>query len=256
MNARASRHPGGDARRPAARGRRRGSRVSHAPASGPGIDGARLPAAVRAGQRRQPVARRKPGRGAWWPTSGFVLREATTAGRRVKVACFGAVFTVPEHQGRGRGQPGVRRRHRPRPLARAPTWRLVSGARGLYQRAGFFPYPPCLRYRVEGARGRSAGGAPPARPVPYGPSALEDVMALQAAEPVRFERSVEDWSRLLAARHPVLFAGAALRHRARGPARWPTPPWPAWRPPKRPCRPGGCSRWPATGRPSPRPPPP
>jgi predicted N-acetyltransferase YhbS len=128
---------------------------------------------------------------------GFVVREATTGGRRVRVACFGAVFTLPEHQGRG-----VASRVFAAAAAHARSLgadlALVSGARGLYQRAGFAPYPPCLRYRVDGPLPAPAGSAP-VRPVPYGPSALGDVIALQAAEPVRFERSAEDWSRLIAA---------------------------------------------------------
>jgi predicted N-acetyltransferase YhbS len=133
---------------------------------------------------------------------GFVVREATTAGRRVKVASFGAVFTVPEHQGRGLAS-RVFAAATAHARSLGADLALVSGARGLYQRAGFSPYPPCPRYRVGGDARAAVAGAVSARPVPYGPSALADVMALQAAEPVRFERSVEDWRRLLAAR--ILF---------------------------------------------------
>jgi predicted N-acetyltransferase YhbS len=126
---------------------------------------------------------------------GFVLREATTAGRRVKVACFGAVFTSTEHQGRGLASQ-VFAAATAHARAQGADLALVSGARGLYLRAGFSQYPACARYRVSDAAELATGAV---RPVPYGPSALADVMALHAAEPVRFERSVEDWSRLLAA---------------------------------------------------------
>jgi GNAT superfamily N-acetyltransferase len=128
---------------------------------------------------------------------GFVLRNARTAGRQLKVACFGSVFTVAEHQGRGLASrlfaaATAHARDQGADLA------LVSGARGLYDRAGFSPYPPCLRYQIPAHASAGPTGAPAVRPVPYGPSALSDLMALQAAEPVRFERSVEDWNRLLA----------------------------------------------------------
>jgi GNAT superfamily N-acetyltransferase len=128
---------------------------------------------------------------------GFVLRDATTAGRRVKVACFGAVFTQTEHQGRGVAS-RVFAAAASHARAQGADLALVSGARGLYLRAGFSPYPPCTRYRVSDVTAADLATAG-VRPVPYGPSALTDVMALHAAEPVRFERSVDDWNRLLAA---------------------------------------------------------
>ncbi len=128
---------------------------------------------------------------------GFVLREAAISGQRIRVACFGAVFTEAEHQGRGLAT-RVFATASGQARALGADLALVSGARGLYLRAGLAPYPPCLRYRVSGAPARPIS-PPLVKPVPYGPSALDDVRALQAAEPVRFERSPEDWSRLLAA---------------------------------------------------------
>jgi GNAT superfamily N-acetyltransferase len=135
---------------------------------------------------------------------GFVLRGANVSGRPLKVACFGAVFTQPEHRGRGLASQ-VFSAATAHARSLGADLALVSGARGLYLRAGFSDYPPCLRYRVSAGPDHppSPPSSPPSssapvRPVPYGPSALADMMALQAAEPVRFERSLDDWNRLLA----------------------------------------------------------
>ncbi len=155
--------------------------------------------------------------------AGFVRSRVLIAGAPLKVACFGAVFTVAEHQGKGLasrvfGAAAAHARNAGTDLA------LVSGERGLYQRAGFVPYPPCRRYRIGPTA--ASGSLPAAQPVLFRPDALEEVMALQAAEPVRFERTADEWVRLLAtgilffyrARlylierggRPVAYAGVAL----------------------------------------------
>jgi predicted N-acetyltransferase YhbS len=125
---------------------------------------------------------------------GFVLSAATIQGVRVKVACFGAVFTEPQHQGQGMASQ-VFAAAAAHARASGADLALVSGERGLYRRAGFFTYPPCRRYRV--GPGVASPADLPAQPVPFSSAALPALMSLQAAEPVRFERSVDEWQRLL-----------------------------------------------------------
>ena len=162
--------------------------------------------------------------------AGFTLSGASAAGVRTKVACFGAVFTVTEHQGKGLASQ-VFAAAAAHARASGADLALVSGERGLYERAGFFTYPPCRRYRV--ASDQQAPSGATARPVPFQPGALADVMSLQAAEPVRFERSEADWVRLLGtgvlffyparlflierAGRPVAYAGVALLESAESP---------------------------------------
>jgi hypothetical protein len=125
--------------------------------------------------------------------AGFTLREAVGSGTTFRVACFGSVFSVPGHEGQG---------HATAALAQAITQAraagadlgLVSGARGLYARAGFQPYPACRRWRVP--RSAPAGDITVA---PFAPGALPTLMALQETEPVRFVRPLADWQRLLSA---------------------------------------------------------
>jgi GNAT superfamily N-acetyltransferase len=159
--------------------------------------------------------------------AGFVALQAAITGARAKVACFGAVYTVPEHQGQGLAS-RVFAAAAGHARAGGADLALVSGERGLYQRAGFVPYPPCRRYRV--GADATAGGLPAADAVPFRPSALEEVISLYAAEPVHFERSSEEWAQLLQtgilffyrsqlylierAGRPVAYAGVALLKRS------------------------------------------
>jgi GNAT superfamily N-acetyltransferase len=126
--------------------------------------------------------------------AGFVLREASLARTRVRVATIGAVFTRPDQRQNGLGSQVLSAAVSSARQAGADLG-LVSGARTLYERAGFSPYPPCPRYRVPAAA--ADGGA--AEVVAYTPTALPEVMALYAAEPAHFVRSVADWQEVLAA---------------------------------------------------------
>jgi GNAT superfamily N-acetyltransferase len=126
--------------------------------------------------------------------AGFTLQEAVAAGTTFRVACFGSVFTVAGHEGRGHATAAVAEAIR---LARAAGAELglVSGDRGLYLRAGFQPYPPCRRWRV--ARGSAPAGGD-ATATRLAPEALPAIATLYAGEPVRFVRPLADWQRLVA----------------------------------------------------------
>jgi hypothetical protein len=108
-----------------------------------------------------------------------------------RVACFGAVFTSPAQRAQGLGT-----RLFAAAVARAreqgAELGLVSGARGLYARAGFTPLPPCRRYQL-----RATGEAGAFAVSRVDAASLPALMALHAAEPVRFVRS----PRALAAPH-------------------------------------------------------
>jgi GNAT superfamily N-acetyltransferase len=132
-------------------------------------------------------------RGELLAHAGFVLRDTHLGGTTVPVATIGAVFTRPEQRGRGLASlvlaAAVERARRA-----GAELGLVSGQRGLYERAGFFPYPPCPRYRVAAAVDASAGRERVRR---YTPAALPALMAIAAREPVHFVRSRSDWESLL-----------------------------------------------------------
>jgi predicted N-acetyltransferase YhbS len=132
--------------------------------------------------------------------AGFVLRAANLHGTEVPVATIGSVFTRPDQRQRGLATQVLAAAVESARRAGALLG-MVSGHRGLYERAGFAPYPACPRYWVPAA-GADAEAAELAI-APYTDDALNDVMALSAREPVHFVRSVADWKRLLGAK--VLF---------------------------------------------------
>jgi predicted N-acetyltransferase YhbS len=126
--------------------------------------------------------------------AGFTLRPALLRDQPARVAYFGAVFTSAEQRGRGLGT-RVFQAAVDRARAGGAQLGLVSGSRGLYQRAGFIPYPLCRRYRV------AAGATGTASVVlaPYTPAALGDLARLHDAEPTRLLRSASEWQALAGA---------------------------------------------------------
>ncbi len=127
--------------------------------------------------------------------AGFVLREARLGGRQARLACIGAVFTLPERRGRGLATAVVEDAlSRARALGAAAV--LVSGAGPLYERLGFARLGPAVRYL-------SGGDVPGAAELTVTAAATPDVPELAALydrEPVRFVRPEADWTRLLGAR--------------------------------------------------------
>jgi predicted N-acetyltransferase YhbS len=123
--------------------------------------------------------------------TGFTLRAAVLLGQPTRVACFGAVFTVADQRGRGLGT-RLFQAALDRARAGGAEIGLVSGARGMYQRAGFAPYPLCRRYRVP------AGAATVVALVPFGPAAVDDrtLARLHDGEPTRFLRTPAEWRAL------------------------------------------------------------
>ncbi len=130
--------------------------------------------------------------------AGFVMAQASLAGTQVKVATIGAVFTHPDHRHRGLAS-SVLAAAVARARGLGADLGLVSGQRGLYERAGFLPYPACPRYRV------AAGPATThdCEIVAATTASLPDLMRLGASEPVHFVRAEAHWRTLLAAN--VLF---------------------------------------------------
>jgi predicted N-acetyltransferase YhbS len=136
----------------------------------------------------------EPGTGRIVAHAGYTLRPALLQGQAAQVACFGAVFTAADQRGRGLATQ-VFRAAVDRARAAGAELGLVSGARGLYERAGFVPYPLCRRYRV-------SAGVPATTPIvlsPYTPALLDDLVRLHAAEPTRLLRSRADWQALVSA---------------------------------------------------------
>jgi predicted N-acetyltransferase YhbS len=124
--------------------------------------------------------------------AGFVLCDASLAGQTVRVATIGAVFTRPQERERGLATSVL--------MAAVETARqagaelgLVSGLRGLYERAGFAPYPACPRYRV------ALEGTSAVQIARYTADALDDVMSIARRERVYFVRTADHWRRLLQA---------------------------------------------------------
>ena len=137
------------------------------------------------------IAEEAPG-GALLAHAGYALFDAVVPGRRLRVACFGSVFTDPAHRGRGlatllleRGAEAAR--------AAGAALALISGSRGLYQRLGFDPLPPVGFHLCP-----AAAGPVEARPATAADAGdIAALIALQEREPSRFVRAADDWARLL-----------------------------------------------------------
>jgi len=149
--------------------------------------------------------------GAVLAHAGCVRREALVLKRRTVVGFIAAVFTDPAIRGQGLGT-----RVLLDALARARAGAdlvLASGDRGFYRRHGFEPVAPLARFRVPaeasppgGARAYETqtlgGGAAGTGSPGDGALSAAELIALksfEAAEPVHFVRSPEDWGQLIAA---------------------------------------------------------
>lgn len=126
---------------------------------------------------------------------GVCLREALVWARRIRVACFGGVFTLPAFRGAGLAS---------RLLADAVAWAsaradllMISGERELYRRQGFDPVPPGTRFAWSDPPTGSASVGEWSLAL-AGPSDVEELSTLQAREAVRFVRTPVDWQHLLA----------------------------------------------------------
>jgi len=127
---------------------------------------------------------------------GVCYREARVWGRRVRVACFGAVFTLPAFQKAGLASRLLEDSVR---LASARADLLmISGERSLYRRHGFDPVPPGTRFVwSEPPTGAASSGG-----YHVASATLQDIgdlAALQEGEPVRFVRSPAEWQQLMTA---------------------------------------------------------
>lgn len=125
--------------------------------------------------------------------AGLFLCGARAGDTTLRVACLGAVFTVPEHRGRGLATAVVAEQvdfaHRQADLL------LVSGDGPLYRQFGLDRTPAMRRYPIAGNAIDAAG----VRLRLYQAGDLPAVTALYAGEPIGFVRSPAAWQRLLAA---------------------------------------------------------
>jgi GNAT superfamily N-acetyltransferase len=139
--------------------------------------------------------------------AGFLPRLTSIHGRKVRVACIGAVFVVPEMRGQGLGSLVLEEVLR---LARRDAdLVMASGDRGLYLRQGLRPVAPLVRFEPPKATPDSA--AP--QKIRTREATADDIdrlIAMHDTLDVRFARSASDWRRWLAAR-PLLFLGAPAR---------------------------------------------
>lgn len=134
--------------------------------------------------------------------AGFAVRDASVLRRKIRVACVGAVFTVPEQRGRGLAT---------RVLAQALDHArqgsdlvMASGDGGLYRGQGLDPVPPLARFRLPEHRNIPAGleirdVAPVSGAFSGDVSSNADLNALAAlydAEDVHFTRAPADWEGL------------------------------------------------------------
>jgi len=139
--------------------------------------------------------------------AGFLPRIANIHRRKVRVACIGAVFVVPEMRGHGLGtlvlEEVLRLARRDADLV------MVSGDRGLYLRQGLRPVAPLVRVQPPTATPDSA--APPRiRTREATADDIDRLIAMHDSLDVRFARSASDWRHWLASR-PLLFLGAPAR---------------------------------------------
>lgn len=134
---------------------------------------------------------------------GMTQRWASLAGCTVKVACIGAVATYEAYRGRGYATAAfadARRKAR----ADGVDLMLISGARGLYRRAGCRRVGRDLEYLVTAEHRQALSALVPAshrlRLRPAGPEHIPALRALHTAEPVRFIRPLDDWEMALQCR--------------------------------------------------------
>jgi predicted N-acetyltransferase YhbS len=131
---------------------------------------------------------------------GFNRRPATLLGCRVDVACVGGVATASEYRGRGFAS-ALFEDACARAAAGGADLMLVSGARGLYRRAGCrrvgrdFEYALTPQYAP---RLRSLGEDVEVEAVTSASAATAELAPLYLTEPVRFLRPREDWEWALA----------------------------------------------------------
>ena len=125
--------------------------------------------------------------------AGFVTRDALILGRRVRVACIGAVATAAPHRGHGLGSRVFLETLRD--ARRGADLVMVSGNRGLYRRQGLDPVPPLAQFRLSAP---AQAGKPLEMRLAEVPD-LKSLAALYDGEDVHFVRSAEDWGLLWAA---------------------------------------------------------
>lgn len=125
--------------------------------------------------------------------AGFITRDAVVMRRPVRIACIGAVFTVPDRRDQGLATQVLREAlTRARPGADLV---MASGDRDLYRRQGLEPVPPLARFRMAPTSTGPAG-------LTIRDAAKSDLAAMAAlydAEDVHFVRSSTDWQALWSA---------------------------------------------------------
>ncbi len=133
--------------------------------------------------------------------AGCWLGRIRSRGRSLDVAHLGAVCTAPEARGRGLAT-ALLDDALPRLRAAGVGLLLISGDRPLYRRLGARPFWGLRRHTLDAGAASALGGGALGVTVleEPAPEAVAALRALHAAEPVRYERTAEEWDALLPAK--------------------------------------------------------
>jgi len=129
---------------------------------------------------------------------GFTVVDATLYGCGLKIGMVGAVGTDPMHRGRGLAGRLLSDCMR-KLLADGVDFVMVSGIRGLYDRAGCVMAGKAYAFDMTGQNLEEALGG---LRLPFGireyePSRIGELIAIHETEPVRYLRAREDFTTLL-----------------------------------------------------------
>lgn len=130
--------------------------------------------------------------------AGLWLGRIRSRGRVLNVAHLGAVCTAPQARGRGLAT-ALLDDTLPRLRSAGVGLLLISGDRPLYRRVGARPVPGLRRRTLDAAAAAALGPEASVLEMPA-PEAVAALRALHAAEPVRYERTAEEWEALLPAK--------------------------------------------------------
>ncbi|MBI3947203.1 MAG: GNAT family N-acetyltransferase [Armatimonadetes bacterium] len=128
---------------------------------------------------------------------GVSIRDASVLGCRLRTASVGAVCTDPAARGKGYASRLMEAARRSA-VAEGASLMLISGGRGMYHRLGFVNVGS-FRLLLA-ARARLPAPGPGLRLSACGADNVPALLRLYQSRPVRFERPLEDWERLLGAR--------------------------------------------------------
>lgn len=126
----------------------------------------------------------------------FTVRPTSVYGSEVVVASLGAVCTYEEYRGRGLATHLLEDSYRVAREAGADVM-LISGTRGMYERAGCVLGPMNLDYTVPAERAQRCECIGDISVRETTDDDIDDLVAVHRTEPVRFVRTERDWKGFL-----------------------------------------------------------